>query len=201
MAQDLRKLFEEEREEQLSGSGLSHGHEKRFEGKLDEEFSVQSGSRFFMFKIAAAVIVGGLITFLFFQFNEVGQSGTTPEIVDESSNVEAKPNTTLVSLGDISPELKKVEQYYTTSINYELSELSVSEENKALFDGYLHRLADLDKEYEALLLELNNEGPSEHTVTALIDNLQLKLKMLQQLRTRLNDLKQSKNEQVDYHDI
>ena len=201
MAQDLRKLFEEEREEQLSGSGLSHGHEKRFEAKLDEEFSVQSGSRFFMLKIAAAVVVGGLITFLFFQFNEVGQSGATPEIVDESSNVEAKPNTTLVSLGDISPELKKVEQYYTASINYELSELSVSEENKALFDGYLHRLADLDKEYEALLLELNNEGPSEHTVTALIDNLQLKLKMLQQLRTRLNDLKQSKNEQVDYHDI
>ena len=201
MAQDLRKLFDEDREEQLSGSGLSLDHDKRFEAKLEEEFSVQSSSRYFILKIAAAVIVGGLITFLFFQFNEVGQSGVNHNIVDESSNVDAQPNANLVSLGDISPELKKVEQYYTTSINYELSELSVSKENKALLDGYLHRLADLDKEYEALLLELNDEGPSEHTVTALIDNLQLKLKMLQQLRTRLNDLKQSKNEQVDYHDI
>ena len=201
MAQDLRELFEEEREEQLSGSGLSHGHKKRFEARLEEEFSEQSGARYFMLKIAAAVIVGGLVTFLFFQFNKGGRSGAIPEIVDESTSVEAQPNATLVSLGDISPELKKVEQYYTTSINYELSELSVSKENKAVLDGYLLRLADLDKEYEALLLELNNEGPSEHTITALIDNLQLKLKMLQQLRTRLNDLKQSKNEQVDYHDI
>ncbi|MBT8253086.1 MAG: hypothetical protein KJN68_03880, partial [Bacteroidia bacterium] len=92
------------------------------------------------------------------------------------------------SLGEISPELKKVEDYYLASINLELSKLKYTPETKELFDGYVNRLGELALEYERLSNELIQSGPTEQTVTALIDNLKLRLDLMYRLKEKLNEL-------------
>jgi hypothetical protein len=93
------------------------------------------------------------------------------------------------TLGDVSPGLKKVEDYYLASINLELSKMEFTPETKDLFDGYLEQLDGLDKEYQRLSVELTELGPNELTVNALIDNLKLRLNLLYRLKSQLNDLK------------
>ena len=100
-----------------------------------------------------------------------------------------------ISLGDLSPDLKKIETYYITTINLQLAELADDPVNKDLVDSYMERLAELNKEYHRLNQELNELGPNDQTISALINNLQLRLQLLQKLKTKLNQLKSSKNEQ------
>ncbi|WP_422860455.1 hypothetical protein ACOKFD_06275 [Flagellimonas sp. S174] len=91
--------------------------------------------------------------------------------------------------------MKKIEDYYVANINLQLSELEFNDDNKALVDGYMERVAELDREYNRLNNELNELGPNDDTISALINNLQLRLQLLQKLKTKLNQLKSSKNEQ------
>ena len=111
-----------------------------------------------------------------------------------SENAQEIANTKIVdtkSLGDISPGLKKVEDYYLASINSELSKMTYTPKTKELFDGYLIQLNELDKEYQKLSLELTESGPSELTVNALIDNLKLRLNLLYRLRSQLQEFNTS----------
>jgi hypothetical protein len=105
------------------------------------------------------------------------------------------------SLGDLSPDLKKVESYYVANINLEFSKLEVSEDNKGIVDSFMDRLSELNDEYEALTLELNEMGPNDQTISALIENLQLRLQLLQRLKKKLIQLKSSKNEQIHNNSI
>ena len=101
-----------------------------------------------------------------------------------------------ISLGDLSPDLKKVENYYVANINLELSNLHVSEDNKAMVDSFMEQLLTLNEEYKILNEELNKIGPNDQTISAIIKNLQLRLELLQKLKKKINKLKTSKNEQV-----
>jgi len=53
----------------------------------------------------------------------------------------------------------------------------------------------LDKEYKLLNKELNDVGPSEASVNALIDNLKLRLELLFKLKNKLKELKNIENEE------
>jgi len=53
----------------------------------------------------------------------------------------------------------------------------------------------LDKEYNSLNAELSKVGPTEATVTALIDNLKLRLDLLFKLKNKLKELKNQNNEE------
>ena len=142
-------------------------------------------------QIAATVVVLiGVGAFLFTRNSASDNIKTTT--VDRANTEQAQPN---ISLGDLSPDLQKVEAYYVANINMELASLDVSDENKALVDGYMEQLAELDAEYKKLNQELNELGPNDQTISALINNLQLRLQLLQKLKTKLNQLKSSKNEQ------
>ena len=103
------------------------------------------------------------------------------------------------SLGSISPELKKIENYYLASIHEQIASLNETPENKEILDGYLEKIGELTKDYGILTEELNSEGLNEKTINALIDNLQLRLKLLYQLKEQLNELKKqniTENENV-----
>jgi hypothetical protein len=58
----------------------------------------------------------------------------------------------------------------------------------------VQRLGELSDEYERLSDELFQSGPNEQTVTALIDNLKLRLNLLYRLKEKLNELNNSENE-------
>lgn len=195
MKQDLIKLFKKEREEQ--SFELKKGHEARFLSKLDEALPVEKKSLWHIWKVAASIVVLlglGMIGYLHF-FNTEDIPTT---IVDKGGPTE-KDNT--FSFGDLSPDLKKVENYYVANINMELSKLDVSAANKELVDSFMERLSELNSEYENLNSELNELGPNDQTISALIENLQLRLQLLQRLKKKLNQLKSSKNEQITENSI
>lgn len=194
MAQDLRKMFEKERKENTFR--MEKDHEARFLARLDAELPEQNQSQrktdYKWLKIAAAVIVLFGLGVYFFNASNPDIPGPNDQIVDTTDKSGQVPS---ISLGDLSPDLKKIESYYVSNINLELSELDFSEDNKELIDGYMEQLSELDNEYKALNNELNSLGPNDQTINALIKNLQLRLQLLQKLKSKLNQLKSSKNEQ------
>ncbi len=190
MGQDLKKLFEEERKHTVFP--MKEGHEERFLSALEKSLpNTNKRKHYWNFKIAASILV--LISAGLYFF--VQSKSTIPEnaVVEEANPVVEE---TGISLGDLSPDLRKVESYYVANINLELSKLETSPDTKALVDSYMEQLGALNKEYEKLNIELNNIGPNEDTITALIKNLQLRLELLYKLREKLSEFKSSKNETV-----
>ena len=190
MARDLRELFEEEKQDEQFF--MNEGHEKRFMDRLEKELPKRGRSSFFMLKIAAAILVLASIGTYFFINGEDNIIPTT--IVNKNPSVETKNG---ISLGDLSPDLKNVENYYVASINLALSKLDASGDNKELVDIYMERLAELNLEYKNLNVELNQIGPNDQTISAIIRNLQLRLQLLQKLKEKLNEVQSSKNEQYE----
>lgn len=191
MSQDLREMFETDKEEPMSM--LKEGHRVRFLERLNTEMPLPKKSNFYILKIAAAILV--LVSvgiFILIKDNKVSTNIPATTTVDRG-DAAVKSN---ISLGDLSPDLKKLEQYYVANINLELAQLQVSKENRDLVDGYMSRLSELNDEYQRLNNELNQMGPNEQTVAALIKNLQLRLQLLQKLKEKLNEIKTKKNETV-----
>ncbi|MCT4628370.1 hypothetical protein [Winogradskyella sp.] len=179
MAQDLRNLFDEDTKAQHVT--MSNGHEARFLDKLNKELPIEKKSSGFSFlNIAASVVVLIGLSFGAYQFFK-GDVSTEEPI--EKQVVE----TDLKTLGDVSPDLKKVEDYYLASINLELSKVELTPQNKELFDGYVLRLQELNKEYDKLLVELNDNGPNSVTLDALIENLKLRLNLVMRLKEKLEE--------------
>ncbi|MGJ8594057.1 MAG: hypothetical protein ACSHXF_16020 [Aquaticitalea sp.] len=186
MAQDLKKLFEQERLKVQNG--MPKGHEARFLKKLEDELPATSiKKRFRIWNIAASVVVLLGLSFGGYQYFNTPQEVIEPE----------KEVVTLKSLGDVSPDLKKVEDYYVANINLELANVKLTPQNKELFDSYILRLEELNKEYKRLSVELTEHGPNELTVSALIDNLKLRLNMLYRLKEQLNELNRSDEGQIN----
>ncbi len=189
MAQDLRELFDDDRK---TGYTLKSGHEKRFEKRLDQTFPVVPKKNRYWLWIAASVVIVLFVG----TYRYLNPAGSIEQPKNPAMAVE---NTTSVketiSLGDLSPDLKQVEDYYVVNINMALSELEVSGDTKALADNYMKRLEELNKEYLRLITELNEIGPNDQTITVLIKNLQLRLELLQRLKLKLNEFKSNQNEE------
>ncbi|WP_347924904.1 hypothetical protein [Pontimicrobium sp. SW4] len=185
MAQDIRKLFENE--QKVSNDKMPQGHEARFLERLDKELPEQPRKSIFTFlNIAASVVI--LIGLSFGAFKIINSS---PDVIEGTDIVETKTES---PLGKVSPELKKVEDYYLANINLELSKIEITPETKELFDGYLERLEELNKEYELLSQELTKSGPTEQTINASIENLKLRLNLMHRLKQKLNELKNDTNQ-------
>ena len=181
MAQDIRELFKEDAQ---THEKMPINHQNRFLKKLDDALPIESKSKFNWLKIAASVVV--FLGLSFGAYNFLKQETPIPDnTIANTKTVETK------TLGDVSPGLKKVEDYYLASINLELSKIEYTPETKDLFDGYVVQLEELDKEYKRLSVELTQSGPSELTVNALIDNLKFRLNLLYRLRAQLKELKTS----------
>lgn len=195
MARDIRELFEED--SKLTNEKMKQGHEARFLDKLDTALPQQNKPKFSWLNIAASiVIILGISYGAYKVFNGDTETIELIEVVNKSEDSkkesEAKKITTL---GDISPEFKKVEDYYVANINLELSKVKITPENKELFDGYIAKLEELNTEYNRLSLELAN-GPDELTVNALINNLKLRLNLMYRLQEQLKRLKTIEAEQA-----
>jgi hypothetical protein len=190
MSQDLREMFKD------SDSDLAEpmkaGHEQRFLKRMEMALPVTKDPTFPWLRVAAALIVLiGLGTYIFMNWNTQEPLETT--IVEKDSPVNQERG---ISFGDLSPDLKKIEDYYMVSINLELSQLEISDKNKALIDSYMERLEELNQEYKRLNTELNEIGPNDQTITALIKNLQLRLQLLHKLRDKLKEL-QAQGSELD----
>ena len=183
MARDIRELFKDDK---ITHEKMPKDHQERFLEKLDIALPEAKQPKINWMQIAASiVIILGLSFGAFKYFQPISIENDLPTQVATTKTVETK------TLGDISPGLKKVEDYYLASINLELSKMTYTPETKDLFDDYLAQLNELDKEYKRLSLDLTESGPSELTVNALIDNLKLRLNLLYRLKEQLKELNTS----------
>ncbi|PNW28571.1 hypothetical protein [Formosa algae] len=186
MAQDIRDLFKADRAQDKNDS-IPEGHEARFLDKLNAclpETPVKSKVNWV--KIAASLVI--LLGLSFGGYTYLNSNQDNNSQSPTITGVNTKPEVRIKTLGDLSPDLKKVEDYYLASIHTELSKVELTPENKELIDGYIERLEELSNEYKRLSEELTASGPSEFTVNALIDNLKLRLNLLYRLRDQLKTL-------------
>ncbi|MHB0754906.1 hypothetical protein [Polaribacter sp. M15] len=175
MQQDIREKLKDFKGDNIE---LSNKHTTKFEALLQQELHQQKPKKntFKWLSIAASIV---LLVSLGIQFYP---SENIEEIPTKNNNKE-------ITLGNISPEFNTIETYYTNSINLEISQLDLTEENKEIVDGYLLKIAELTKEYKLLTQELNTNGVNDVTIDALIRNLQLRLQLLQRLKKQLKQLK------------
>lgn len=187
MAQDIRELLK--RDTKPGTSTMPDGHQARFIKKLDHQLPQKNKPYFLWLQIAAVLLLFMALGFGGYHFLKTPQPQNVPELVNTTpvANPENK------SLGDVSPELKKVEEYYLASINFELSRVSYTAETKEILDGYLEQINELTLEYKRLSDELTASGPNELLVNALIDNLKFRLNLLYKLREHLNELQTAEN--------
>lgn len=180
MQQDIRKTVKNYKEKNVE---LSANHTRKFEDLLQQEMHQKKTKKktFKWLSIAASIV---LLVSLAIKFYPIKNDINQPKKDTETSTTFKQ-----ISLGSISPEFKTIESYYTNSINLEISQLDLSEENKDVVDGYLLKLAELTKEYKSLTKELNTKGVNDATIDALIGNLQLRLQLLKRLKKQLKQLK------------
>ncbi|SFC73589.1 hypothetical protein SAMN04487907_10842 [Zunongwangia mangrovi] len=200
MGQDIRKMLQEDKESRKFK--MPEGHQSRFEDRLNKAFpeKKKSAGRKWFLQIAAIFVVA-LAAGGFFYFNSgtsVYPYGTQVVETSEENPLEEKEKKTENSakqfqLSDVSPQYKKIEDYYMASLNMELAKLDVNNENKELIDSFMKQLAELDKEYKRLNNELNELGPNEQTIEAMVANLQLRLELLFKLKQKLKEIKESKD--------
>lgn len=207
MAQDLRDLFKEDRKG-VQQTNMLNGHEKRFEQLLAqrmpqqevEEPQTNANHRFYWMKIAAVFIVA-VGVFSWFVFQNPGAGKPVDNAVVNSAQTEETSAEKELYLSDISPEFKQIEDYYLANINTELSQLTVTSENKELIDSFMVQLEQLDKEYQRLNSEIKESGIDEQTVSALINNLELRLDLLFKLKDKLKEIKKENLQNIQGEQI
>lgn len=191
MAQDIRELFKKERG--INNKKMPDNHQEKFIELLDGEQALKQKNNSFLFvKIAASIVLLVAMGGVMLNFNKKApvEKVTIVDRTIENSSILVNQ----LTLGDISPELKVVENYYAANINLELLDLKVDGENKRIIDMYLNKLGELNNEYKNLTKELNEVGPNEQTINALINNLQLRLQLLERLKEKLKEFKNIENE-------
>jgi hypothetical protein len=185
---DLRKDFDYA----SKSFKMSEGHENKFKRRLDEELGKAPKSDFsLLYKMAAVAIIAVLSTVFVFTQTYTVQEKPQKQVATATS----------ISLGDISPDLKTVEDYYLTSIKLELATLETSEEHEMMVNSYLEELKTINKAYQELEKDLNEIGVTEEIINAMIDNLQLRLELLQNLKQKLNNLNKKQNENNQIYQI
>ena len=195
MAKDIRDIMKQSASQ---APKLPEGHQARFQARLQANFSENQTLKTihpmqFWMKIAAVAIL--FVAVSVFGYLQLSNKGLDDSIVD-AAGAELQSNEKLVRLADISPDLERVEQYYTSGIKVALASLTITSDNKDVIDGYMQQLQVLDLEYESLNIELTQVGPSEEIITALVDNLKMRLELLMKLKTKLKELKNNTNETI-----
>lgn len=159
---------------------MPNGHEARFLNKLDKQLPKKT-SRFQLKLVASVLLIIGLSVsgMLYLNRSNPNNDPKTQELVN------TKPTETQKTLGDISPDLKKIESFYLANINLQLADMKITANNKALFESYITELDHLNNEYQKLNNELNSKGVNSDIVNALISNLKLRLSLMQRLNNKL----------------
>ncbi|TRO63951.1 hypothetical protein [Christiangramia sabulilitoris] len=200
MGQDIREMFRNEKH--TDRKKLREGHQQRFEARLDKALPVQSKKKNLgsLLQIAAVIVVAlGIGGFFLFNNGEnpvQNTNGIVETPVKEASE-EKTDRETDYRLSDVSPEFKKIEDYYMASVNLQLAKLELTPGNKELIDAFMKKLETLNEEYIALNAEIQETGINEETVEAMIANLQLRLDLLKKLKTKLNEIEQSKDNRYE----
>ena len=198
MAQDLREILKNDKAK--PAIPIREGHQSRFEDRLNAEVpekikpdsSSDRGVIYLWMKIAAVVIFAGGI--LWFVGNNALTEADNHQLVETETIAPVEEQEVL--LRNISPDFAQLENRYLASVNLQLSRLEINDGNKELVDAFMAQLAKLDTDYKRLNLEITETGITDEMVTAMIENLELRVELMLKLKAKLKELK-AEAEQAD----
>lgn len=102
-------------------------------------------------------------------------------------------------LANVSPELSKTQDFFTTAISFELNKLNNqrSPETEALVTDALKQMQQLEKQYEILKLDLKESGQDQRVIFAMISNFQNRIDVLESVLTTIEKMKYLKKHHSD----
>ncbi|WP_108866288.1 hypothetical protein [Aquimarina aquimarini] len=201
MAQDIRELLKKDKH--IPSERIQEGHEQRFLSRLEKELPKKTKKfPYHWLNIAASIVVIFSVSLLTYnQLNVNNAEGTEVvnldnESVKNSSIILTKQTS---PLAEISPEYEEVENSILTSIKFQLSQITIDDSNRELVESFMTRLNNLDKEYQQLNKELIEVGPNVQSVEAMMENLTIRLSLLNRLKDKLKELERIENQ--NYNEI
>jgi len=207
MAQDIRKLL---KDQSVTNSALQEGHKARFrellETRLPQENNKEpTGGIYLWMKIAAVFIVAGVVGWLAYDGAFAKANPDPTQLVETTSDTHSDQDNSKIDqvnepdilLSALSPEFKKIEDYYLASINLEIARLEITDDNKELIDAFMKQLSELDAEYKRLNQEITESGVSEEMVNAMIINLKLRVELMLKLKAKLKEMKDTARDNAE----
>lgn len=157
------------------------GHFDRFRQKLEIRKPTRKVN---LFMVAAAAAVAGLIL-----------TGTLGLLFNGSSMNSL--NQKELSLSVISPELKEVEDYYTSQINSRYNMINTLKKNSTpeVQSEVTKAITDMDFSYYLLKKDLSSNPKQERVVSAMIQQYQVRIDMLDQILNTLESFSKLRNRQ------
>lgn len=156
--------FIKDNKEHISSFDLPQGHLSRFQKKLDKQKPVD---KIYWYSMAAAVaLLLSLSIFIRYQQKQ------TKEIADTKR---------LISLSDVSPQYKEVEEFYRQDLYRKINEFQqlnckINQEQKEMIHNELQQL---DIVYQSLQEDLKQNRQDERIINAMINNYQYKIEFLE----------------------
>lgn len=173
---NLNELFKN-----LEGQWDNHepllGHQQRFLDRL--EGKKKRSPLTLILPIAAAILI------LFGIFTVYNNNGTTDATQEQMANV--------------SPEVQETQMYFASIIEKELAkvEKEKSPETEMIIRDALVQMKKLEEDYNKLTHELIDKGENKQIIHAMITNLQTRISFLEEVLTRIENIKKIKE---NYHE-
>jgi hypothetical protein len=155
----------------------SNGHFERFNRKLELKFQVSAPKRSIVPYLLRAAVVTLLVT--------LSSLWTWDHFI--------RPESKRMTLGDVSPQYKEVENYYIHQVNMMESELINIDlkNNPEQKDMLLTEMRSMDSVYVSLQKELKANPNDERIINAMIEHYQTKVEVMSYI---VNQLKTIRNE-------
>ncbi|MEJ2584544.1 MAG: hypothetical protein P8Z38_05700 [Robiginitalea sp.] len=99
-------------------------------------------------------------------------------------------------VAEISPEVSQTSRYFAGLVSIQVQELQKmgSPETEPLIEDTLRQLELLEEDYQKLEEDLVSGGNSKLILSAMIQNFQTRIDLLQDVMVRIEEIKQFKNE-------
>ncbi|MDC6353697.1 MULTISPECIES: hypothetical protein [unclassified Robiginitalea] len=153
----------------------SEGHRERFNQRLGEPAAPKTRRQNLWGPLALAASFALLITASVFLFR--------PDASMEEQ------------VAEISPEASRTSYYFANLVRQQVGELEAlsSPETRPLIDDALRQLGQLEADYGKLESDLVSGGNSKLILSAMINNFQTRIDLLQEVMQQIEQIKQFKN--------
>ncbi len=153
------------------------GHFDRFKTKMEKQAFTGKRIRFFSQTLKVASIVVLMVISSLWTYEKL-----TNKNISEG-----------ISLSDVSPEYREVEQFYARKVNLTYKQMNKTnlfsnEEQKILV---MYELAEMDSIYNNLKTDLKTNPDDERIISAMIEHYQLKLEIMNNILGQLYEINQT----------
>ncbi|MBN4066126.1 hypothetical protein JYT51_02220 [Candidatus Amoebophilus asiaticus] len=177
---DNLEKYIQENSEKFNSREPDPQHFERFQSRINENrkfrFSI-------LIKIAASVIIA--LSVSLYYYNSLDDRLLTHEKNE-------------LTLGDISPDLEEVENYYSIIVSNKLAEAEMLEvSDKVQYNYIIEQLALLENDYELLKKELAVNYADERIINSMIQNYRIRIRLIEQyLKMIINKTKPKNHENI-----